>query len=203
MAQDNEGSARLEALLSRVALGDRAAFRQLYDATSRCLLAIVNRLLHDPAWSEEVLQEAYVAVWHRAGSYAADRAQPMTWLMAVARNKALDALRATQTDRATLVRPVAHADDDDMPPVPDMADDSAGPFEQLAQGQDAQQLKGCLQRLDATQRQAIALAFYDGLTHTELADRLGQPLGTVKAWVRRGLDRLGRCLGGQSLGVAR
>lgn len=181
-------------LLGRVALRDQAAFRQLYEATSRCLLAITVRLLRETSWAEEVLQEAYVSIWNSAPNYAAAKSQPMTWLMTVARNKAMDALRSTNTEREHIVRPRVSDDEDDTG-LPDTPDDSlAGPLERLVQASDARRLKGCLQGLEPVQRQAIALAFYDGLSHSELAEHLRQPLGTVKAWVRRGLERLRPCL---------
>jgi RNA polymerase sigma-70 factor, ECF subfamily len=184
----------LGVLLWRVALRDQAAFKQLYDATSHCLLGIAVRMLHDRSWAEEVLQEVYVSVWHTAPNYSAAKSQPMTWLMAITRHKAMDALRSSRADRQHCVRAPASAGDEDAADLPDIADGCAGPLEQLLQAVDAHQLRCCLQRLEPPQRQAIALAFYDGLTHAELALHLHQPLGTVKAWVRRGLDRLRRCL---------
>jgi RNA polymerase sigma-70 factor, ECF subfamily len=188
----------LAALMSRVAMRDQAAFKQVYDATVRCLLGITVRMLHDRSWAEEVVQEAYVSIWHTAPNYSPLKAQPMTWLMAVARNKALDALRSSRADRRHCVRPAATAGDDGGDggdaDLPDRADAGAGPLDQLLQAVDARQLRCCLDRLEPPQRQAIALAFYDGLTHAELALHMKQPLGTVKAWVRRGLDRLKRCL---------
>ena len=183
----------LGALMFRVAMHDQAAFKQLYDATVRCLLAIVMRMLRERSWSEEVLQEVYVNIWNAAPNYSAVRSQPMTWLMAIARNKAMDALRSTQSERQYMVRPMASDDDDDSGP-PDVADERVGPLERLVQAIDAKRLRHCLQALEASQRQAIALAFYDGLTHSELAAHMRQPLGTVKAWVRRGLERLKPCL---------
>ena len=182
-------------LLARVALRDQAAFKQLYDATVRCLLAIAVRLLRDPAWAEEVIQEAYVAIWNSAPNYSPMKAQPMTWLMTIARNKPMDALRSTNSERATMVNMAPREnDEDDL--LAQVADDSAGPLQRLVERIDAARLRHCLQALDAVQRQAIALAFYDGLTHAELAAHLRQPLGTVKAWVRRGLERLKPCLKG-------
>lgn len=194
-AREGVAQRHLGDLLARVALRDQAAFKQLYDATVRCLLAISVRLLRDQAWAEEVLQEAYVSIWHSAPAYVPAKAAPMTWLMTIVRNKAMDALRSTTTERATMVRPMA-ADDDDEHGVPEVADANPGPLERLLQSIDALRLRGCLQKLEPSQRQAIALAFYDGLTHTELAEHLQQPLGTVKAWVRRGLERLKPCLQG-------
>ncbi len=177
----------------RVAMRDQAAFKTLYDATVRCLLAIITRMLHDGAWAEEVLQEVYVSVWNAAPSYSAVKAQPMTWLMTIARNKAMDALRSRRTERRHMVQAVVTDGDEDTGP-PDVADEQAGPLYRLVNGVESQRLRRCLQRLEPAQRQAIALAFYSGLTHVELALHLRQPLGTVKAWVRRGLERLKPCL---------
>ena len=183
----------LGTLMFRVAMRDQAAFKVLYDATVRCLLAIVTRMLHDRAWSEDVLQEVYVSVWNGAPSYSAVKSQPMTWLMAIARNKSMDALRGTRTERQHMVRPAASPDFEDTGP-PDIADERAGPLDSLVNALESKRLRHCLQRLEPSQRQAIALAFYDGLTHVELALHMHQPLGTVKAWVRRGLERLKPCL---------
>ena len=185
----------LGVLMARVVLRDQTAFKRLYDATSHCLLGIILRMLRERAWAEEVLQEAYVAIWHAAPTYSAAKAQPMTWLMTIARYKALDALRSTQTERQHVMRPAPGVDDeDDDSGPPDVADERRGPLEQLVQDVESAQLRHCLQALDSSQRQAISLAFYDGLTHAELATHMRQPLGTVKAWVRRGLERLKPCL---------
>ena len=195
MADRTQAQHEVGQLLARVALRDQAAFKQLYDATVRCLLAIAVRLLRDPAWAEEVVQEAYVGIWNSAPNYSPLKAQPMTWLMTIARNKAMDALRSTTSERATLVRSM-HNEDDEDDPLLNVGDEAAGPLQQLIERIDAARLRHCLQALDPAQRQAIALAFYDGLTHSELAEHMRQPLGTVKAWIRRGLERLKPCLAG-------
>lgn len=186
--------ADLGSLIARMTLRDQAAFKQLYERTVRALLAIIVRLLRDQAWAEEVLQETYVSIWNSAANYAPAKAQPMTWLMTIARNRAMDALRSTTGERANIVRLAGSDDDENDSTLPDIADERAGPLERLVAGIDAAQLRACLQGLEAVQRQAIALAFYDGMTHAELAEHLREPLGTVKAWVRRGMDRLKRCL---------
>ncbi len=183
----------LGALMYRVALRDQAAFKQLYDATSHCLLGIVMRMLRERAWAEDVLQEIYVSVWNTAPNYSALKSQPMTWLMTIARHRALDALRSKRTERQHMVQPAPGLDDDESS-VPDVADERSGPLDQLLHSTEAERLRHCLQALESAQRQAIALAFYDGLTHAELALHMRQPLGTVKAWVRRGLERLRPCL---------
>jgi RNA polymerase sigma-70 factor (ECF subfamily) len=190
---DPGGSSGLQQLVARVAMHDQAAFKQLYERTVAALFSIVRRMLRDQAWAEDVLQEVYVAVWHSAPSYSAARSQPMTWLMTIARYKALDALRGTTGERENVVRPL-HGDDEEDGGLRDVADQSAGPLDALLRSVEAVRLRGCLEGLDAGQRQAIALAFYDGMTHAELSAHLRQPLGTVKAWVRRGLERLRRCL---------
>lgn len=180
-------------LMFRVAMRDQVAFKTLYDGTVRCLLAIVMRMLRERSWAEEVVQEVYVSIWNTASNYSAVKSQPMTWLMAIARNKAMDALRSTRTERKHIVRPLSATGDDDGE-LPDIADERTGPLGQLVRAADSQRVRTCLKGLEPAQRQAIALAFYDGLTHAELALHMRQPLGTVKAWVRRGLERLRLCL---------
>ena len=198
MAVEDPGAAPdLPDLLARVAMRDQAAFRQLYDRTARTLLAIVVRLLRDQSRAEEVVQEIYVSIWHSAPNYSVAKSQPMTWLMTIARYKAMDELRASTAERESVVRRI-HVDDDEEGGLPEVADRSAGPLDLLIRGVEAGRVRGCLEGLEAGQRQAIALAFYDGMTHAELSAHLRQPLGTVKAWVRRGLERLRRCLGSET-----
>ncbi|MEO8249076.1 MAG: sigma-70 family RNA polymerase sigma factor [Burkholderiales bacterium] len=194
MSQPANASQTLGALMFRVAMRDQAAFKQLYDDTSHCLFGIVLRMLRDRSWAEEVLQEAYVSIWNTAPSYSTIKSQPMTWLMTIARYKALDALRSSSSERRHVLRPQATAEDDDSGLADIAADERDGPLDRLAQAAESERLRHCLQALEAPQRQAIALAFYDGLTHVELAAHMSQPLGTVKAWVRRGLEKLKPCL---------
>jgi RNA polymerase sigma-70 factor (ECF subfamily) len=172
----------LEALVGRAALGDRAAFRELYQATSPKLFAVALRILRREDWAEEVLQECYVSVWRHAAEYNATRAAPMTWLTSIVRNRCLDWLR----------RPNPEALDEGV--LEELESDNPGPLARLEQVRDTAALVRCLRGLESKQRQAIALAFYDGLSHAELARHLRQPLGTVKTWVRRGLARLRSCL---------
>lgn len=172
----------LEALVGRSALGDRAAFRELYLATSPKLFAVALRILRREDWAEEVLQECYVSVWRHAAEYNATRAAPMTWLTSIVRNRCLDWLR----------RPNPEALDEGV--LEELESDNPGPLARLEQVRDTAALVRCLRGLESKQRQAIALAFYDGLSHAELARHLRQPLGTVKTWVRRGLARLRSCL---------
>jgi RNA polymerase sigma-70 factor (ECF subfamily) len=187
-AKSADRSARLAALLARVALGDQPAFAQFYRETSAHLYGVAVRILKDGAAAEEVLQEAFVNVWHHAGSFDAARSQPMTWLAAIVRNRCLDQLRRRELDTVTMT-----TDDDDGREF-DLPSGDPSPVEMLLAGAEAQSVRDCVDALDAGQKQAIALAFYQGLSHAELADHLRQPLGTVKSWVRRGLERLKGCL---------
>jgi RNA polymerase sigma-70 factor (ECF subfamily) len=187
-AKSAERSALLAALLSRVALGDQAAFAELYTLTSAHLYGVAVRILKDGAAAEEVLQEAFVNVWHHAGSYEAAKSQPTTWLAAIVRNRCLDQLRRRELDTVTMTR-----DDDDGQEF-DLPAGDPTPVEMLLAGAAARSVRDCVDALDAGPKQAIALAFYQGLSHAELADHLRQPLGTVKSWVRRGLERLKSCL---------
>jgi len=182
-----EPSANLAELLARVAMRDAAAFERLYRSTSAHLLGVAYRICHRRERAEELLQEAFISVWHAAGSYNAAIASPMTWLINIVRNKAIDAIRSGATERAS-TEPLdeqAHAVPDDVAREPQRLLDEA-----LA----ASRIAACMQELSAVQRQALALAYYRGMVHTEIATALGAPLGTAKAWVRRGLDKLKSCL---------
>ena len=180
-------SASLQKDLSRVALGDRAAFARVYSATSAHLFGVALRILRRSDLAEDVLQEAFVNVWHHAGSYQAAASQPMTWLISVVRNKALDHLRVQERTAAD-----PFDDDEGADALPD---DSEGPLQLLARAADAMRIRACLDALDATHRQSLALAFYQGYSHAEIAQHLKAPLGSVKSWVRRGLERIKQCLG--------
>ena len=180
--------------LSRAALGDRQAFKQLYDATSPHLFAVLLRIQRDRAVAEDLLQEVYVSAWKAAASFDAQQSQPLTWLTHIARNKAIDSLRRAQA-QPRLETVHADSDDDDRPDLDQrMADDGPGPAELLERASDARQLAHCMQGLSAQQRQSVALAFFDGLSHAEVAEQLREPLGTVKSWVRRALMTLKTCL---------
>jgi RNA polymerase sigma factor (sigma-70 family) len=187
-------SHELAQLMSRAALGDRAAFARLYDLTSGHLFAVVLRIQRDRALAEDLLQEVYVNLWRAVGSFDAAQSQPMTWLTSVARNKAIDSLRRAQSQ--PVMQSVHREDDDDDRPDLDqqMADDTPGPADLLSQAGDARRLDACMKSLTPPQRQSVALAFFDGLSHAEVASHLQQPLGTVKSWVRRALLSLKDCL---------
>lgn len=177
----------LPALLARVALRDRAAFERLYGATCAHLLSVAFRILNNRDRAEEALQEAFMNVWHSANSYNPVVATPMTWLINIVRNKAIDLLRAGRTERAATVE----LDDDALAVA---GDDLQQPQQLLADSLAKARIDVCMGALSASQRQALALAYYRGMVHTEIATALNAPLGTAKAWVRRGLDKLKECL---------
>jgi RNA polymerase sigma-70 factor, ECF subfamily len=172
----------LEQLLGRAALGERAAFQELYRATAPKLFGVALRILRREDWAEEVLQECYVSVWRHAADYRPALAAPMTWMTSIVRNRCLDWLR----------RPNPEPLDDEA--LQEIESGNPGPLALLEQGRDSAALARCLRGLEPKQRQAIALAFFDGLSHAELAQHLREPLGTVKTWVRRGLAKLRSCL---------
>ena len=187
MALDNEQS-RLASLLSRSALGDRAAFADLYTATRSKLFAVSLRIVRERSLAEEVLQDSFVNIWNHAADYAQAKSAPSTWMTAIVRNRSVDLVRRTREEPDV---------DDTL--VAGLADENAAPERDAAARADAHSLKQCLAELDPEQRQTIALAFFHGLTHSELAAHLRRPLGTVKTHVRRGLIRLRECLDRQGV----
>jgi RNA polymerase sigma-70 factor (ECF subfamily) len=169
--------------MPRIASGERAALRALYEATSAKLFGVCLRILCDREEARDVLQDVYVTVWRRADRFDAARASVSTWLATIARNRAIDRLRARG--------PLARAE-----PVEDLelADEAPGAEAALQAGDDARRLAGCLEELDPRTRAVIRAAFFEGVTYEALAQRLSTPLGTVKSWIRRGLARLRGCL---------
>jgi RNA polymerase sigma-70 factor (ECF subfamily) len=184
---------QMEAWLAAVARRDAAAFRQLYDATSPKLFGFLQRILQKSEWAEEALQESYVSVWNNAASYQAALAAPLTWMTTIARNKAFDLLRrhdaAVEIDAEGFAQEVMQALESPEP----------GPLAALELSSEAEALGYCLRQLEALHRQAIALAYYHDLSHGEVAARMELPIGTVKTWIRRGLERLRICLSKREL----
>jgi RNA polymerase sigma-70 factor, ECF subfamily len=132
------------------------------------------------------LQDCYLRIWRRSESYAPDRGAPLAWLATIARYRALDLIRARG-------RQAGDAQDEDVAELP-LADEGPAPDEHASREQGLDRLRQCLQGLSDEQRRSVLLSYYEGYTHTELADRLAAPLGTVKSWVRRGLTQLRACL---------
>ena len=190
----SQRSRELAALLARAGLGDREAFRRVYELSCGHLFAVLLRIQRDRALAEDLLQEVYVSAWKAAASFDGAQSQALTWLTHIARNKAIDSLRRAGTQpRFESVH--ASDDDDDRPDLDQrLSDPAPGPADLLERAADARLLGHCMEGLTAPQRQSVALAFFDGLSHAEVADQLRQPLGTVKSWVRRALMSLKSCL---------
>ena len=174
----------LIALLIAAGRRDQRAFARLYELSSARLFGVALKLVQRRDWAEDALQEAFVNIWHHANEYNAALAAPMTWMTTIVRNRCLDWLRRPQNEVTT----------DDNALLESVPDDALGPLERLVQSSVAKSVFSCLQRLAARERQTIALAFLHGLTHSELAAHLKEPLGTVKTYVRRGLAQLKDCL---------
>ncbi|PMS14837.1 RNA polymerase subunit sigma-24 [Trinickia dabaoshanensis] len=184
----------LAALLERVAARDARALRTLYELTSAKLFGVALRILVKREWAEEALQESFVNIWRHAGDYRETLAAPLTWMAAIVRNRSLDCLRrqkAVAADGSALLTEWSDSFDEVI------AGDERDPADTALLSEQAKQLAICLARLDASQRQAVALAYLRDQSHSEIAEQLSVPLGTVKSWVRRGLEKLKICMGGK------
>ncbi len=173
-------------LLERVAVGDQQAFATFYDAVSPRVYGLVVRILRDPAQSEEVAQEVFVQVWREAGSFDITRGSALSWLLTVAHRRAVDRVRS---ESAQSKREVVYESRNVTP-----AFDSTS--EAVESRWDARTVRRELAELRDTQREAIELAYFEGLTHREVSERLGLPLGTAKTRIRDGLSRLRQQMGG-------
>jgi RNA polymerase sigma-70 factor (ECF subfamily) len=173
----------LTPLMARIAAGEREALRQLYQATSAKLFGVCLRILSDREESEDVLQDVYVTIWRRADRFDGARASVMTWVSTIARNRAIDRLRARG--------PMAYAEQvDDM----EIADGQDSAETLLSAADDRNRLHGCMSELDDRTQKVIRTAFFEGVTYEALAKSMDAPLGTVKSWIRRGLAKLKGCL---------
>jgi RNA polymerase sigma factor (sigma-70 family) len=173
----------LDEAVRRCAAGDRAALRTIYDAEAPRMLGVAIRLLRRRALAEEAVHDCFVQIWSRAPSFDPTRGEARTWIYAVLRNRALNILRGeTRTELVEDFEPMGLVSDDESP-------------ESIAMRlSDASALKRCLEHLEPVRRQAILLAYIHGLSHGEIAGRLGVPLGTMKSWIRRSLLLLRECM---------
>jgi RNA polymerase sigma-70 factor, ECF subfamily len=176
---------RLVGLLRAVAAGDRAAFAALYAQTAAQLFGVALRMLRQRDRAEDVLQESFVTIWRRARDYDPAKGAPMTWLITILRHRAIDALRRSAR------QPERLAEDEEV-----LLALVAGPADSADRGSELRALQNCLRELDPGPRRAVLLVYAYGLTQEELAARLATPLGTVKSWIRRSLERLKKCLDG-------
>jgi RNA polymerase sigma-70 factor (ECF subfamily) len=168
-----------EALLRRVAAGEPAALRQVYDRCAPLALALAARILRSRSEAEEVVQDAFLEAWKRAKSYDARRGTALAWVLSIARSRALDRLRS----RGSGDRAAQALQREDNAPVP-------LPIESAEQRQARERIQAALAALPAEQRAVLELAYFEGLTQTEIASRTGDPLGTVKTRCRLALEKL-------------
>jgi RNA polymerase sigma-70 factor (ECF subfamily) len=185
---DSDHHDHLRRLLGAVALGDRSAFRSLYDATSAKLFGFALRILRKDELAEDAVQDAFVSIWHAAATYQAHLAAPLTWMATIVRNKALD-IRRRQHDELDIDGDQFEADIQDA-----LQDPAQGPQGRAELSDEARALAHCMNTLEGKQRQAIGMAYFHELSHSEVAQQLELPIGTVKTWIRRGLDKLRTCL---------
>jgi len=173
----------LVSLMRRVAARDKAAFAALYQATSAKLYGVILRILGRRDVSDDVLQEVFIRIWERAVDYDAGKGSPIAWMVAIARNRALDEVR-----RKTMVSM------EDAPQTLEVASNEPSPLDNLNQSQDVQRLNRCLEGLEQDRRDIVLLAYRQGMSREELARRYQRPIPTIKTWLRRSLADLKECL---------
>jgi len=178
-------------LVHAIARGDERALASLYDHYSPILFGLLLRILKDRPEAEDVLQEVFLQIWQRASSFDVERGRPFTWLVTLARSRAIDRLRSTRSrERAALASAMEAPE-----PVADASDDAV-------RSEQGEAVRGALAAIPEEQRRALLLAYFDGLSQTEIAARLDQPLGTVKTRMRSGMMKLRELLRGQVEGAA-
>ena len=170
--------------LARVAEGDRQALGAVYRDTSAKLFGICLRILGDRGEAEDVLQEVYLTVWNKAAVFDPERASPITWLVTMARNRAIDRLRSGGVIRKA----------DPIEAAVELSDPAPSAAAEVEAADERRRLETCLQQLEPQHSAAIRTAFLDGVTYEDLAAQMAVPLGTMKSWIRRGLLRLRACL---------
>jgi RNA polymerase sigma-70 factor (ECF subfamily) len=177
--------AELVWLLAAVAKGDQTAFDRLYAATRAKLYGVVLRILRRSDLADEVIQETYVKIWSSAGQINPALASPITWMVAIARNRAID-----------MVRKGSDVSIEEVPEAMEMAADTPDPLAAREFTEELKRLLGCLGRLDGERRKLVLQAYYNGFSREELARQLGKPVNTIKTWLRRSLLEIRECLGG-------
>lgn len=175
-------------LIDRVALADENALRELYELTSSKLFGVAVRVVSNREWAEDVLQEAFINIWRIAGDYKATLSPPMAWMVLVVRSRGLDFLRRRTSDRADKMQELDDVISDTV------AGDSPNPMDTAQASEQAKALHKCLSLLDNKQREVVSLAYLRDMSHAQLAEQLKLPLGTVKTWIRRGLEQLRGCM---------
>jgi RNA polymerase sigma-70 factor (ECF subfamily) len=173
------GSAAIVDLLAAIGAGDRDSLKRLYEATSAKLFGVILRILTERGEAEDVLQEVYITVWRKAAEFDASRASPITWMATIARNRAIDRLRARGSRPTTTLDHAA-----------EVAEPSPSADALIDTATDARRVAAALDRLDPRHAAIIRSAYFDGLSYETLAARENIPVGTLKSWVRRGLIRM-------------
>jgi RNA polymerase sigma-70 factor, ECF subfamily len=171
-------------LLAAVAKGDEAAFERLYQATGAKLYGVVLRILRRADLADEVLQETFLKVWNSAGQFDPAAASPITWMLAIARNRAID-----------LVRWKSESSVEEEPEVVDVATDTPAPVANREMSEQLKRLLACMGHLDEERRRLVLLAYYSGWSREQLAEEFGKPVNTIKTWLRRALFDIRECLG--------
>jgi RNA polymerase sigma factor (sigma-70 family) len=185
---NREPDAQLMQLIDRVAQRDEIALKALYDLTSGKLYGLAMRVVRHNEWAEDALQDTFLQIWRTAPDYRASLSPPMAWLGLIVRSRSLDLLRRRKAEREHLT------DDLDETMADTLEGDSPNPMDTSLASQQAWALHQCLGKLENRQREVVSLAYLRDLSHGELADQLKLPLGTVKTWIRRGLDQLRSCM---------
>ena len=178
----------LMTLIDRMANRDEAALKALYDTTSAKLFGLALRVVNKREWAEDVLQEAYMHIWRAAVDYRASLSPPMAWMGLIVRSRALDFLRRRAAERMHLTLELDEVLSDTL------EGDSPNPMNTALASEQAWALQQCLSQLDNKQREVVSLAYLRDLSHSDLAEQLKLPLGTVKTWIRRGLEQLRGCM---------
>jgi RNA polymerase sigma-70 factor, ECF subfamily len=171
-------------LLGAVGRGDEAAFERLYGATRAKLYGVLVRILGKPALAEEVMEETYLKVWKMADQFDPATASPITWMVAMARNRAID-----------IVRKRGDVSIDEEPEAPEPAAEAPAPLARREMTAELKRLLSCLGRLDPEKQRIVLLAYYSGWSRDQLASKLDIPVNTIKTWLRRSLLEIRECMG--------
>jgi RNA polymerase sigma-70 factor, ECF subfamily len=176
--------AELVWLMAAVAKGDQAAFERLYVATRAKLYGVALRILRRSDLADEVIQETYLKIWNNAGTFDPKVATPITWMVAIARNRALD-----------LIRKKTEASIEDEPAAMDAAGEEPNPLARREMTEELRRLLACLGQLEEDRRRMVLLAYYSGWSREQLAAKFDAPANTIKTWLRRSLMEIRECLG--------
>ncbi|MEP6972453.1 MAG: sigma-70 family RNA polymerase sigma factor [Betaproteobacteria bacterium] len=187
MTLQNQDEELIE-LLDRVARQDPVAFKRLYELTSSKLYGLSIRVVGNRTWAEDVLQDAFLVIWRTCADYRGALSPPMAWMGLIVRSRGLDFLRRRASQRSHLTQEIDETMTDTL------AGDMPSPMDTAQASEQAWALHQCLQKLDNRQREVVSLAYVRDLSHGELAQQLQLPLGTIKTWIRRGMEQLRTCM---------